>query len=339
MAPQGEVDRHLATPLVRLGSGGEFDLIRSLLGERPELPPGVRVGPGDDCAVLEGGLTLSCDLSVEDVHFRRDWMTPHEIGYRATAAALSDLAAVAARPLGVLVAYGLPRQDGRELAVGLHRGVEEACRRVGAAVIGGDVTASPGALVIDVTVVGHTDRPVLRSGARPGDEVWVTGRLGAAAVAVRALEGGRPLSEALRQAFVRPTPRTAEALWLAERADLHALIDLSDGLAGDAGHLAAASGATLVLAAAAIPCGREVPPPPDALVALSGGEDYELCLVVPAGGLERLARGFRSEFGVDLTRVGRVEGAGPVPVVLETQDGVRRALRSGGFDHFPPEGA
>lgn len=326
------------TPLVRLGPGGEFDLIRSLLEERAGLPAGVRVGPGDDCAILEGGLAVTCDLSVEGVHFRREWMTLHEIGYRAAAAALSDLAAVAARPTGVLVAFGLAREDAREVAVGVHRGVQEVCQQVGAAVLGGDVAASPGALVIDVTALGRTDRPILRNGARPGDDVWVTGRLGGAALAVRALEAGQPLSDALRRAFVRPVPRTAEALWLAGRADLQALIDLSDGLAGDAGHVAAASDTTLVLEAAAIPCAPGVPPPPGALASLSGGEDYELCLVVPPGALEPHVRAFRSQFGLDLTRVGRVERAGPHRVVLQTEDGARRPVGSGGFDHFPPAG-
>lgn len=324
-----------------MGPGAEFDLIRSLVGHGRPLPRGVVVGPGDDAAVFENGFVLTCDMTVEDVHFRRGWLSGEEIGYRAAAAALSDLAAMAALPVAALVAYALPGGEGRALVREIHAGVEEACRLVGAGVVGGDVTASPGPLVVDVAAVGRTDRPVLRSGARPGDELWVTGRLGAPAAAVSLLAAGRRPSPPLHDAYARPRPRTAEALWLARHAELAALIDLSDGLAGDAAHVAAASGVTVILEADAVPVhpaaaegvGEEAAPD----LALSGGEDYELLLAVRPGALGGVVDGFAEAFGVPLSRVGEVVERVEDGVLLRPTGGgapVRPAR--GGFDHFRP---
>ena len=315
---------------VAMAPGGEFDLIRRFLAEQGELPADVRVGPGDDAAVLARGMVLSSDLSVEDVHFRRDWITDTEIGYRAAVAALSDLAAMAAEPVGLLVSVAGPRGGAVDLEA-VHSGVRQAASEVGATVLGGDLSRSPGPLILDVTVVGCTDWPVLRSGARPGDEVWVTGTLGAAAAAVRAWEGGQPPGPELREAFVHPTPRIAEARCLAEREVPHALIDISDGLGGDAGHLAAASDVRIVLEAGRIPVAEAAATnAEDRLdLALHGGEDYELCFTTSPDRLE--AEEFSERFGAPVTRVGRVEeGAG---VWLE-RDGHVERLERGGYDHL-----
>jgi thiamine-monophosphate kinase len=197
---------------VALGGGAEFDLIRALLASAPlsESAPGsgVLVGPGDDCAILDGSLdawAVTVDMSVEGVHFRRAWLDPEEIGWRATAAALSDLAAVAAQPVAVLLALALPEADARAHAgAALTRGAAAAAGSVGAAIVGGDLTRSTGPLVVDVVALGRAPRPVLRDGGRPGDELWVTGWLGAAGAAVREWEsGGRP-SDELRAEFARP---------------------------------------------------------------------------------------------------------------------------------------
>ncbi len=320
-----------------LGPGAEFDLIRSFLSDAGALPPGVLVGPGDDAAVLDGGpdgaWVVSTDLSVEDVHFRRAWLSDAEIGYRAAAAALSDLAAMAARPVGMLVSMAFPPQGGADPEA-VHAGLREAATAVGAVVIGGDVSRSPGPLVVDVVVVGRTPAPVLRAGARPGDEVWVTGTLGASAAAVRLWEGGEEPGPELRAAFAHPVPRVAEALRLARADSLHALVDISDGLAGDAGHLAAAEDVRIVLEADGIsvaPAARAALGGDAALdVALHGGEDYELCLVAPSGAIRGDA------LGIPLTRVGRVEvGDG---VWLDAGDGTPlRRLQRGGYSHVEAE--
>jgi thiamine-monophosphate kinase len=324
-------------PDVRLGPGEEFDLIRELLGRRAP-SPGVSVGPGDDGAVLEGGLVVSVDLSVEDVHFRRDWLPPRAVGYRAAMAGLSDLAAMAARPLGVLVAYALPEDRPREVALELHAGVDEACRAVGAPVLGGDVTRSPGPLVIDVVSLGRAERPLLRRGARPGDEVWVTGRLGGAAAAVRLLTEGREPPAELEERYASPRARVSEALWLAETVGPSALIDLSDGLVGDAAHVAAASGVTLTLDVSAVPVEEGIRgawEEREALeLAVAGGEDYELMLTAATGAVPAVVESFETTFGVPLTRIGRVGEQGGHPVLIEWPDGSVTPPEVRAFDHL-----
>lgn len=314
-----------------LGPGGEFDLIRRFLSGGEGGWSHVVVGPGDDAAVLEGGWVVSTDLSMEDVHFRRAWLRDEEVGYRAAAAALSDLAAMAATPVGLLVSMAFPR-GGRWDLESVQAGVRQAAALVGASVIGGDLSRSPGPLVLDVTVVGRALSPVLRAGAAPGDEVWVTGALGASAAAVRAWEAGGEPTPALRAAFARPAPRTQAAAALAREGVLHALVDVSDGLAGDAGHLAAAGGVSVVLETTAVPvaeAARAALGEEEALAAaLHGGEDYELCFAAPPGSVTAAVA---DAAGLALTRVGRVEaGEG---VWLEDGGGGRTRPTRGGFDH------
>jgi thiamine-monophosphate kinase len=329
---------HAPRRRIALGPGAEFDLIRRLVADDAPLPPEVLVGPGDDAAVLEGGWVVTTDLSIEDVHFRRDWLSDREIGYRAGAAALSDVAAMAATPVAVLVSLAGPRGGGVDLAA-VHAGVREIASELGASVIGGDVSGSPGPLVVDVVALGRAAWPVLRDGAEPGADVWVTGRLGAAAAAVRAWEAGREPSPELRSAFARPRPRVREARCLVDHEVVDALIDLSDGLAGDAGHIAAASGVRITLEAAHVPVAEAALAalgPSDALdAALHGGEDYELCFVTDTGAVD--ADYFRERYGFAVTRVGRVEpGEG---VWLEQPDGRVARLTRGGFDHLAGDGA
>lgn len=327
---------------IPLGPGGEFDLIRKLLGPEKALPGGIDVGPGDDCAVLEGGLVISTDLTVEGIHFRAGWITLEEVGYRATAAALSDLAAMAAEPVGALIsmALGSGAETGGSsaMALELQEGAAAACRREEVEILGGDLTRSPGPLVLNVVALGRTHAPVLRTGARVGDEVWVTGWLGASRGAVLQWERGDSVDEALREAFARPKPRIKEARWLAERVPIHGLIDLSDGLAGDAGHLAAASGLAVVLGEGTVPAhpalagilGEGENP---LQFALQGGEDYELCLTAPSETLDEWVGPFQDSFAIPLTKVGRVvEGKG---VLLEDGNGTLRSVEGEGFSHFP----
>lgn len=327
-----------------MGRGAEFDVIRRILGGNGAPPPDERldrhvlVGAGDDCAVIRGeGIAISMDMSVEDVHFRRDWLEPQEIGYRAAAAALSDLAAVAAVPFGVLAAVATPPDDARDTVPEIMDGVRAAAAGVGATLLGGDLSRTDGALVVDVVVLGQALRPVLRNGARPGDSLWVTGELGAAAAAVRAWQAGRQPEAAARLAYALPTPRVAEAAWLAGRGALDALVDLSDGLAGDAGHIAAASGVRIIIDAQSVPVHATATAAAadrhDALyLGIAGGEDYELCFAAPPGAVERLRDEFDAVFDVRLTCVGSVhEGSG---VVLRDFDGTLREAGVSGFDHF-----
>lgn len=320
-----------------------------------DAPLALEVGPGDDCAILAADgfrLAVSTDISVEDVHFRRDWLRDDEVGYRAATAALSDLAAVAARPVGLLVSLALPPGAAEEVAMGIMEGIGRAADAAGAVVLGGDVSRSREGVVIDVAVLGTTPAPVLRSGASPGDEVWVTGRLGGAAAAVEAWAAGREPSPGARAAYASPVARVAEALWLAERGLLRAMIDLSDGLAGDLGHLAAASGVAIVVDMAAVPvhpAAREGDVRAGAREgdrggpgeagdgaalrrALGGGEDYELCFAASPGVVDPITADFEACFGIPLTRIGVVEaGAG---VWRRGPDGGRAPLQVAGYSHF-----
>jgi thiamine-monophosphate kinase len=323
----------LDTPL---GPGPEFDLIRGFLAGSGPLPEGVVVGPGDDCAVLEGGICVSTDASVEEVHFRRSWLMPDEIGWRAVAVAVSDLAAMAARPLGMLVTLSVNQRE-PGVAQEVMRGARAAAEEFGGALLGGDLTGSMRRLVVDVCAIGRAGKPVLRSGVQPGDEIWVTGVLGGAAAAVQAFLGGWTPSAAARESFARPRPRLEEAIWLQERAGAHAMIDLSDGIGGDAAHLAAASGVALVLEVDALPLHEalaEATAEEAFRLAASGGDDYELCFATRPGAVAPLVEEFEEAFGIPLTRVGVAEAGDGL---WWDAHGERTSAVEMGFQHFGRE--
>lgn len=302
--------------------GGEVRRLRAIFARLGEAGA---AGLGDDCAVIEvGGTTvaLSVDASLEGVHFRTDWLSLEEIGWRATAGALSDLAAEGAAPLGVLAALGV-RGEGDD-ATEIMTGVGECAAEYGAKVLGGDLLRADRYLV-DVTVIGTVARPVRRSGAAPGESVWVTGALGGAAHALEAFRAGRVPDGQTRRRFAHPEPRLAAGAWLAARGAT-AMIDVSDGLATDAGHLAAASGVAIEIALERVPCWPGIAP----AVAAASGEEYELVATLPDTFSDGDARELERASGVRLTRIGRcVAGEG----VRITHDG-RAVATPTGWDHF-----
>jgi thiamine-monophosphate kinase len=270
--------------LTRLSELGELGLLAEL--ERRGLIAGVE----HDAAVVDG-LVLTQDALVEGVHFRLDRVGWRDLGWRAAAVNLSDLAASGATPLGLLVALAAPPDTAVEDVVELYEGIRET----GAAVVGGDTTAAP-AVTLAVTAAGHSDRVPGRTGARAGDTLVVTGPLGGAGAAFRA------------ERYVRPPLRLEEGRRLATTA--HAMLDLSDGIAVDAGHLARRSGVRCVVDL------DRVPLAPGATVAdLGFGEDYELLAAVDEPG------GF--------TAIGRVEEGEGVELLL---DG--RPASLAGWEHF-----
>ncbi len=284
-----------------LGPGAEFDAVRTLLARW-----GTRaIGIGDDGAVLDvpagSRLVVSTDTTVEDVHFRAPWLTPEEIGWRATMAALSDLAAMAAAPLGVLLALTVPARW-RGALPALADGIGWAVAAQGARIVGGDVTDGD-RLALAITVLGHAPRPLSRAGARPGDTLYVTGTLGGPGAALAAWERGEVPEAGARARFAHPEARIAAGQWLAAHGAT-AAIDISDGLAGDAAHIAAASGVRCVLALDAIPCVAGT----GAREAIASGEEYEL--LVAAAGLDTAAFA-RAHAGLTLTAIGRVEAREP----------------------------
>jgi len=307
-----------------LGAGTEFDLIRALIERWGPLALGI----GDDAAMLKPPrgeqLVVSTDTALEDVHFKRDWLSAREIAHRAVTAALSDLAAMAATPLGVLIALQWPAYLGRDQLLAVADGIADAVRAAGAAarIVGGNI-ARAGQLGFTTTVMGSAFGPLLRSDARPGDLLYVTGELGAPAAALRALRAGQQPPSALRERFASPRARIGEGQWLATRGAV-AAIDISDGLSSDAAHLAAASRVGLDIGVDRIPVmyGADEPD------ALAGGEEYELLVAARA---PLPVDEFRSEFSLPLTAIGRVvEGDGEV---VFHRDG-KRVATPAGYDHF-----
>jgi thiamine-monophosphate kinase len=313
-----------AGPNLPLGPGAEFDTVRTMLSRWGALASGV----GDDAALLDvpagSRLVVSTDTAVENVHFRRDWLSAEEIAYRSVAAALSDLAAMGATPLGIVIAMNLTDQW-RAQIVQLADGFAVAARNFGAPIVGGDLTRGT-ELSIAVTVLGSVEHPLTRSGARIGDALWVTGRLGGPLLALHALEMRMAPKPTHRDRFARPVARIREAQWLAAHGATSA-IDISDGVAADASHLAAASGMRIVLELDRLPLIAGA----TANDAARSGEEYELIVTAP-GTLDH--RAFEKEFGIPLTAVGHVEAAGTHGQGLETQNRSQPVPFPRGHSHF-----
>ncbi len=254
-----------------MSSEGEFAFIERLRERLPEPPPG-QTWIGDDCAVLADGSLIATDLLVEGVHFRSDWAHPTDIGFKALAVNLSDIAAMGGTPASAVVAVALPRNR-PGLADDVLTGLIECSEQYTCPLVGGDTSAGPD-LFIAVTVTGQSTRPVLRSGAGPGETVFVTGPLGAAAAALALLEAGEPAPTAA--ALHRPLPRLGEGR-AAASAGATAMLDLSDGLAADLPRIARASGLGIEVDPDAIPVAEGA----TTEQAISGGDDYELCFTAP----------------------------------------------------------
>jgi thiamine-monophosphate kinase len=302
-------------------------------------------GTGDDAAVVHGRpvTVTSVDAMVEGVHFRLEegWATPAEVGHRALAGALSDLAAMGADPGEAYLVLGLPAGFGERRALELVRAADALALATGTAIAGGDVVDAP-VLTVSVTVVGwaeHPDALVGRDGARRGDLIGVTGQLGGPALAWAVLEGRAartPASEHALAAARAPMPRLAEGRVLAA-AGVHAMIDLSDGLAGDAAQIGRASGVQLRVDLPALPLQAGVAEFAAALgsppwqLAATGGEDYELCFSAAAEDRERVEQAVHALGAVDVSWVGEVL-AGPPGALLSDERG--DAVRIEGYEHL-----
>jgi len=333
---------------------GEFELLARIRERLPASGPRMHLGSGDDAAVtVPGGATAtSVDALVDGVHFRRDLASPAQIGHKALATALSDLAAMGAEAGEAYVVLGIPPDFGEEECLELLDGMAALAGQTGTDLAGGDLTRSE-QLFLAITVVGHAPAPdtfVTRGGAQPGDVLVLTGEIGAAAAGLDLLQdadcsidppiegsihhSAADWGGALRKRQLEPTPRLEAGRALA-LAGATAMIDLSDGLGADARHLAQASGVKLEIEAAAVPLAP-------AAVALSratdrdpwwllgGGEDYELLASIAPARLERASEAVFNEGAVPLTKVGEVKsGAG-----VEIRPPGGGLLEPGGFDQL-----
>jgi thiamine-monophosphate kinase len=318
----------------------EFELISRLTANLPA-DPSVIAGPGHDCAVVDAGLPdrfllLKTDAVVEGVHFRRD-TEPERVGHKALARCLSDIAAMAGTPAHALITLGLPRDFDADWLEGVYRGLGRLAARHGVAIVGGETTSNPGGVFISVALTGTVpkDRFTLRSGAKPGDAIFVTGELGGSIL-------GRHLDF---------EPRLAEARWLAGQFAIHAMMDVSDGLAGDLRHLLKAGNVGAELLASAIPISRAArekarehvagngdhPAPPAVakpalLAALTDGEDFELLFTVAGGDAVPLLDAWKLQFpGLKLSCIGRITAA--PGLTLRDPRGIR-PLTAHGYTHF-----
>lgn len=291
--------------VITVGDLGEFGAVSRISGRLPQGAT-VLLGPGDDAAMVrapDGRVVVSTDLLLEGRHFRRDWSSGYDVGRKAAAQNLADVVAMGAVPTSIVVGLGMPADLPVEWLDALADGFRDECAIVGASVVGGDIVRGD-LVVIGVTALGDLGgrAPVTRSGARPGQVVAVAGRLGYAAAGLALLESGWPLSPSEETPFTSPR----EALWEAvaghrrpcppyssgpEAAELgaSAMLDVSDGLLQDLGHIAAASGVRVELDPAAFVVGEPVAAAAERLGAdpldwvLSGGEDHALAAVFPAG--------------------------------------------------------
>ena len=309
----------------------ELEIIRSISGKLPKAPPEVLVSIGDDCAVLRLGerdWAAASDMLVYGRHFE-GWAAPESVGYKAVAINVSDVAAMGGTPRFILASGGAPAPETTHRCF---RGVLEACEVFGVYPLGGDTTRAD-VLTLDVAILGELSAPpVLRSGARPGDLLAVTGELGASAAGLLALEGGASGPERLVRRHLRPEPRV-EAGSVAARLGAGAMIDLSDGLASDARRVCERSGVGCRVDLGSLPVAsdareflRSLGRDPE-ITAATGGEDYELLISAPEPVLDALAAGVSTP----LTVIGEVtdEASG---VVFRRGDETLEDLA--GWDHF-----
>ncbi|HEV2359035.1 MAG TPA: thiamine-phosphate kinase [bacterium] len=327
---------------------GEFELIERLRAIVPGAGRGVIVGIGDDAAVLRAGAAMlaTCDVQVEGVHFTRNLCSPADVGWRALAVNLSDIAAMGGEPRYALVSLLIPRPAATAALDGLYTGLAELARLHGVAVVGGNVSATSGPLAVDVTLLGDVEQAVLRRGARPGDGIWITGHTGKAAAGRFVLEhpdADVPARESLAAAYRRPSPRVAAGRvlgGLARAGLVTAMIDTSDGTASDLLHLAEASrvGVWLDAARLPVPAGFAEAVRAAGVAAevwtLGGGEDYELLITAPEGFGGRVGE-LTATAGVEVTRIGDVLSEAEGRWVAAA-DGECRPLRPAGWNHLAP---
>jgi thiamine-monophosphate kinase len=309
---------------------------------------GVLVGIGDDCAALEPEqgqrLVVTTDLLIEDVHFRRHYASPGDIGWKALAVNLSDIASMGGRPRWILLALACPPTTTALEIHAFYDGLRELATLHGVVLVGGDTSTSPAGWFVNVTVIGETPRPLLRSTACDGDVLAVTGSLGASAAGLAILTGlaGEQLDEATRHAIVsthlRPQPRVREGRWLGDATGVTAMIDVSDGLAVDVAHIAEESRIGIEVDLTRVPISDATRHTAAAAGAdplrwaTGGGEDYELLLTCAPGVFDDLRDGLAAATGTPLHAIGRATSA-LEGVRFVDADGSPAAVATG-WQHF-----
>lgn len=328
-----------------LGEEGLLNEIRHLFADHGDE---VIVGIGDDAAVVDARdgrrQALTTDILIEGIHFHSGWQSATELGYKALAVNVSDLAAMGARPKYALVSLGIPPDSEASLALGICRGIRLCADRFSVKVIGGDTAASPVGIVLNIAIVGELEHePVARSGASAGDRIVVTGLLGEAAAGLRLLrQGSEEGFPGLVRAFRSPEARV-EAGIAAGAAGASAMIDISDGIATDLRHICAESGVGARLNLATLPISTELSAASSEHgwekdeLALSGGEDYELLMTFPADKAGTARGEIKSRGRVNATDIGEITDT-PGEITVIDRDGGEKPLEIVGYQHFSNDG-
>jgi thiamine-monophosphate kinase len=334
--------------MTRVSEIGEFGLIERIRARKSVQDEDLVVGIGDDCAVVRRGPVLevlTTDCLVEGTHYEDGWLGMKDIGWKALAVNVSDVAAIGGIPKHALVTLFLPRDFEVTQVDDIYEGMEECGDLMGVSVVGGDIVRTIGPFAISVALSGvcERDQLVLRSGARQDDLIVVTGTLGDASVGMRLMHEGwdtsHPTAEECVRRYQRPIPRLNEARTIIQTLLPSSMIDISDGLLSDLWHIMDASGVGAVLDADRIPIGKCVldyfeGDREEALSqALGGGEDYELLFTV-AGRHEETLEEVGKGLGIGLTPIGKITAKG-IGVKL-AEAGGERELGRAGFDHFGP---
>lgn len=326
--------------------GGEFELIRKIKSNLLTAPVGLVKGIGEDCAVLEKDAddynVVSTDSLIEKIHFSLKYFSFIELGKKAMAVNLSDIAAMGAKPRYVFVSLGVPSSVSEQDIHDFYSGMEQVSNEFEAAIVGGDLSSSKEHFFINITVMGVVARKEckLRSGARPGDSIYVSGHLGSAALGLKILQKKKRLGPDFVKALKTPQARVRLGRILASYPEVSAMIDTSDGLVQDLSHMLKASDVSAIVNLEALPhhkdftatCKKMGVSPRDFL--LSGGEDYQLLFTVdPKVEEDLLAR--TKDFRVPITKVGEIlpdEGGARLKIVDANGDTVQ--FKGKGFDHF-----
>lgn len=308
--------------------------LRVLAGTDARPQPGslrLRTGIGDDCAVLGASsrqdLLVTTDLFMEEIHFRRQWQSANSVGHKVLTRGLSDIAAMGGKPRLAFLSVAIPPRTTQRWVDGFLAGFLSLAKQYSVILAGGDTGSSPSGFMADIIVMGEAPRgrAIMRSGAKPGDEIWVSGTLGGAAAELRQLRrSGRPIARGSANPYFYPQARIAVGQYLRTRGLATAMMDITDGLSIDLFRLSQASGVGAELDGESIPRGREA----ELDDSLHGGDDFELLFTVPGKLRGKVPAAIG---GVTLTRVGRITRQRRL---LIRQNGKARALSVKGYQHF-----
>jgi thiamine-monophosphate kinase len=334
---------------LKINEIGEFGLIESIKKDCITSLEGVVKGIGDDCAVFHSSsgrvLLLTTDMLVEDIHFLPNTISPYQLGRKAIAVNLSDIAAMGGTPLVTLISLAVPAQTEVEEIQELYRGMREICGLYSVNIVGGDTVASPDNLIINISLIGDANEQevLYRSGARPGDKIYLTGTVGDSSAGLSILKQEISAHESLCGHFIKvhnePEPLLKTGKVIGESRLATAMIDLSDGLLSDLGHICEESRVGALLSKDKIPLSQELKSlaahtgldPLD--FALSGGEDYVLLVTVPSAKTQDFELAYKDRASSPLFLIGDIREEKGIRIMNE--NGSVQELVPQGFDHFP----